>query len=286
MDKRTTVAAAVSELRDGMTIGIGGWGSRRKPMAVVREILRSPLRDLTVVSYGGPDVGLLCAAGKLERLVYGFVSLDSIPLEPHFRKARQSGAFEAKELDEGMLQWGLYAAALRLPFLPTRAGLGSDVLRINPELRTVRSPYADGEELIAVPALPLDAAFVHLNRADAQGNAQFLGPDLYFDDLYLMAAKRRFVTCERLVETRDLLKGGSFHTLRIQRHMVDGVIETPGGAHFTECPPDYGRDEAFQKRYADAARDEVAWSDFRARFLDVDEADYQRAVRELREARG
>jgi glutaconate CoA-transferase subunit A len=287
MDKRTTVAAAVSELRDGMTIGIGGWGSRRKPMAVVREILRSPLRDLTVVSYGGPDVGLLCAAGKLERLVYGFVSLDSIPLEPHFRKARQAGAFEAKELDEGMLQWGLYAAALRLPFLPTRAGLGSDVLRINPELRTVRSPYADGEELVAVPALPLDAAFVHLNRADAQGNAQFLGPDLYFDDLYLMAAaKRRFVSCERLVETRDLLKGGSFHTLRIQRHMVDGVIETPGGAHFTECPPDYGRDEAFQKRYADAARDEVAWSDFRARFLDVDEADYQRAVRALREARG
>jgi glutaconate CoA-transferase subunit A len=279
MDKRTTVAAAVSELRDGMTIGIGGWGSRRKPMAVVRAILRSPLRDLTVVSYGGPDVGLLCAAGKLRKLVYGFVSLDSIPLEPHFRKARQTGAFEAKELDEGMLQWGLYAAALRLPFLPTRAGLGSDVMRINPELRTVRSPYADGEELVAVPALPLDAAFVHLNRADAQGNAQFLGPDLYFDDLYLMAAQRRFVTCERLVETRDLLKAGSFHTLRIQRHMVDGVIETPGGAHFTECPPDYGRDETFQKRYADAARDEAAWSEFRARFLDVDEDDYQRAVR-------
>jgi glutaconate CoA-transferase subunit A len=158
-------------------------------------------------------------------------------------------------------------------------------MRINPELRTVRSPYADGEELVAVPALPLDAAFVHLNRADEKGNAQFLGPDLYFDDLYLMAAKRRFVTCERLVETRDLLKAGSFHTLRIQRHMVDGVVETPGGAHFTECPPDYGRDEAFQKRYADAARDEAAWGDFRARFLDVDEADYQRAVRALREAK-
>jgi acyl CoA:acetate/3-ketoacid CoA transferase alpha subunit len=286
MDKRTTVAEAVSELRDGMTLGIGGWGSRRKPMAVVREILRSPLRDLTVVSYGGPDVGLLCAAGKLRKLVYGFVSLDSIPLEPHFRRARQAGAFEAKELDEGMLQWGLYAAALRLPFLPTRAGLGSDVLRINPELRTVRSPYADGEELVAVPALPLDAAFVHLNRADEKGNAQFLGPDLYFDDLYLMAARRRFLSCERLVETRDLLKGGSFHNLRIQRHMVDGVMEAPGGAHFTECPPDYGRDEVFQKRYADTARDEAAWSEFRARFLDVDEADYQRAVRELREARG
>jgi glutaconate CoA-transferase subunit A len=155
-------------------------------------------------------------------------------------------------------------------------------MQIHPEIRTVCSPYEDGEELVAMPAIPLDAAFVHMNRADAAGNGQFLGPDLYFDDLYLMAARRRFLTCERIVETRDLSKAGSFHTLRIQRHMVDGVIETPGGAHFTECPPDYGRDEAFQRRYADAARDEAAWADFRGRYLDVDEADYQRAVRESR----
>src|ERR1700733_3506794 len=73
----------------GMTGGLGGWGSRRKPMSLVRAILRSDLRDLTVVSYGGPDVGLLCAAGKIRRLVFGFVSLDSIPLEPHFQAARQ-----------------------------------------------------------------------------------------------------------------------------------------------------------------------------------------------------
>ena len=67
---------AVAELRDGMTVGIGGWGSRRKPMSIIREILRSPVRDLTVVSYGGPDVGMLCAAGKVKKVVYGFVSLD------------------------------------------------------------------------------------------------------------------------------------------------------------------------------------------------------------------
>ena len=92
IDKRMTEAEVVAELRDGMTIGIGGWGSRRKPMSLVRAILRSPLKDLTIVSYGGPDVGLLCAAGKVKKLVYGFVSLDSIPLEPHFRAARQAGA--------------------------------------------------------------------------------------------------------------------------------------------------------------------------------------------------
>ena len=279
MDKRTTAAQAVAELRDGMTLGIGGWGSRRKPMALVREILRSPLKDLTLVSYGGPDVGLLCAAGKLKKVVYGFVSLDSIPLEPHFRVARQTAAIEAAELDEGMLQWGLYAAALRLPFLPTRAGLGTDVLAINPDFRRVKSPYDDGEELVAMPALHLDVAFIHMNRADARGNGQFLGPDPYFDDLFCMAAKRRFMSCEKIVETADLLKGGSAHTLAINRSLVDGVIETPNGAHFTECPPDYGRDEDFQREYAATARDPGAWSAFKERYLDLpDEQAYQEAL--------
>ena len=187
-DKRISADDVVAEIRDGMTVGIGGWGSRRKPMALVRALLRSTVKDLTVVSYGGPDVGLLCAAGKVARLVVGFVSLDSIPLDPHYRAARQAGAVACTELDEGMLQWGLYAASLRLPFLPTRAGLGSDVLALAPQLRTVRSPYDDGEELVAVPAIHLDVALCHLNRADRAGNAQFLGPDLYFDDLFLGAA--------------------------------------------------------------------------------------------------
>jgi len=280
MDKRTTIAAAVDELRDGMTIGIGGWGSRRKPMAIVREILRRPLRDLTIVSYGGPDVGLLCKTGQAKKVVYGFVSLDSIPLEPHFRNARQQGTIEARELDEGMFQWGLYAAALRLPFLPTRAGLGSDVMRINPELRTVRSPYEDGEELVAMPALELDVAFVHMNRADVHGNAQFLGPDRFFDQLYCMAAKRAFVTCEKIVDTKQLLDEGGPLTLEINRSMVHGVIETPGGAHFTECPPDYERDEAFQKEYAATARDDAAWQAFREKYLACEsEEAYQEAVR-------
>lgn len=280
MDKRTSLAEVVGELRDGMTIGIGGWGSRRKPMALVREILRSPLRDLTIVSYGGPDVGLLCATKKVRKVAFGFVSLDSIPLEPHFRAARQKGEIETFELDEGMFQWGLYAAATRLPFLPTRAGLGSDVMRVNPQLETVRSPYADGEELVAMPAIELDVALIHMNRADVRGNGQFLGPDPYFDDLFCGAAKRRFMTCEKLVETSDLTKEGSVHTLLINRSMVDGVIETPNGAHFTECPPDYGRDEAFQKEYALTAKDPAAWESFASRYLSLDsEEAYQQAVR-------
>ena len=131
-----------------MTIGIGGWGPRRKPMALVRAILRSDLKDLTLVSWGGADVGLLLRAGKVRKLVYAFVSLDSVPLEPNFQKARQEGTIpEVVELDEGMFQAGLRAAAQRLPFLPMRAGLGSDVLVNNPWIKTVESPYrSDGGE--------------------------------------------------------------------------------------------------------------------------------------------
>ena len=239
-DKRMTHEQVVAELRSGMTIGIGGWGSRRKPMSLVRALLRSDVTDLTVVSYGGPDVGLLCAAGKVRKLVYGFVSLDSIPLEPHFQAARTAGALQAVEWDEGMVQWGLYAAASRLPFLPTRAGLGSDVARVNPDLRTVRSPYDGGEELLAVPALHLDAAFVHLNRADARGNAAYLGPDLYFDDLYCAAADKAYVSCERVVSTEELGEA-DLARRRIARWMVHGVVEAPNGAHFTSCVPDYDR---------------------------------------------
>lgn len=282
-DKRTTEDAAIALLSNGMTIGIGGWGSRRKPMSLVRALLRSPLKDLTIVSYGGPDVGLLAAAGKIRRIIYGFVSLDSIPLEPHWRAARQAGTIaEPVEYDEGMLQWALYAGSLRLPFLPTRAGLGSGVTDVNPSLRTVRSPYADGEELLAVPAIRLDAAFVHLNRSDASGNAQFLGPDIYFDDLFLSACEpgHRYLSCEKIVATDALLDEGTFHTLRINRSMVDGVIEAPNGAHFTTCEPDYGRDEAFQKAYVAAAGNADDWRAFNERYLQGTEAQYQAAVAE------
>ena len=275
----------VAQLESSMTIGIGGWGSRRKPMSLVRAIARSDLRDLTIVSYGGPEIGILCATGKVRRAVYGFVSLDSIPLEPHFRQARQQGAIEFTELDEGAFYLGLLAAAHRMPFYPTRAGLGSDMMTMNPELRTVASPYpaADGvmEEFVAMPALRLDVSLIHMNRADKGGNGQFLGPDLYFDDLFAKAADRTFMSCEKVVSTGSLLDEGTFHTLKIPRLFVDGVVEAPRGAHFTECPPDYERDEAFQREYAATARDPEAWAAFADRFVNApSHAEYLKRVDE------
>ncbi|MFF0221588.1 CoA transferase subunit A [Streptomyces sp. NPDC004629] len=284
-DKTMPLDDFAATIESGMTVGIGGWGSRRKPMALVRALLRSDVRELTVVSFGGPDVGLLCAAGKVRRLVHGFVSLDSIALDPHFRAVRERGAVETTEYDEGMLVTGLRAAAQRLSFLPTRAGLGSDVLTMNPHLVTIASPYT-GEEYVAMKALPLDAALVHVNRADAAGNAQYLGPDPYFDDLFAMAADRCYVSAERVVPPRELSAAGPAQSLLISRIFVTAVIETPGGAHFTSCEPDHRRDEAFQAHYAAAARDPAAWRLFRRTFLDGDEADYHKAVAEFHAGHG
>ena len=257
MSLLTTAEAVAATIDDGMTVGIGGWGSRRKPMALVKALVASGAKDLTVVSYGGPDVGILCATGQVRKLVYGFVSLDSIPLEPHFRRARQGATIpEVVELDEGMLQLGLRAAAWGVPFLPTRAGLGSAVLE-HTDLRTVRNPYGE-DELVAVPALKLDVALVHMNRADERGNAQYLGPDPYFDDWFCFAADRAYVSCEQLGLDAD----ACLHSRLLNRTMVDGVVHAPGGAGFTECPPDYPRDEAAQRAYAATAKDPAAWADW------------------------
>jgi glutaconate CoA-transferase subunit A len=272
-----TPAEVVAELESGMTLGIGGWGARRKPMALVREIVRSPIKDLTVVTYGGPDVGLLCSAGKIRKLIYGFVSLDLIPLDAHFRAARQAGGLEIMELDEGMLQWGLKAASLRLPFLPTRAGLATDVETMNPDLKTIRSPYGDSEVLLAMPALELDAALVHMDQADQRGNGQVLGPDPYFDEMFCGAAKRRYMSCERIVSTEELLASGCIHTLALDRGLVDGVVETPFGAHPTSCVPRYGIDLDHLKIYSGATGEDT-WKEYRQRFVDVSEAEYLKAV--------
>jgi glutaconate CoA-transferase subunit A len=314
-----TADEVVSRLESGMTLGIGGWGSRRKPMALVRALLRSRITDLTVVSYGGPDVGMLAAAGRIRRLVAAFATLDTVPLEPHYRAARERGAFELVEVDEAMFMWGLHAAANRLPFLPVRAGVGSDVMRVNPPLRTVTSPYTDGwpftgrggtaapvaregtvgpdpaaapgppeeaagtageggpgvrEEFVAIPALRMDAALVHVNRADRLGNGQYLGPDPYFDDLFCEAADTAYVSCERMVDTAELTKEAAPQTLLIKRHTVTGVVEAPNGAHFTSCAPDHDRDEAFQRHYAT-----TSWPSFAERFLAGDEHAYQSTVR-------
>ena len=130
-----------------------------------------------------------------------------------------------------------------------------------------------------MPAIPLDVALVHMHRADKHGNGQCLGPDLYFDDLYCMAAKRSYMSCEQLLDTHELTREGPVQSLRISRMWISGVVHAPFGAHFTECPPDYGRDEAFQQLYAAAAKDPAALARFVDRYVrPVSASAYREAV--------
>lgn len=273
LNKQLTAAQAVGQLRDGMTLGIGGWGLRRKPMALVREILRSPLKDLTVVSYGGPDVGMLCAAGKVKKLIFAFVTLDAIPLEPYYRKARESGELQVEEYDEGMFEWGLRAAGMRMSFLPIRVGLATDVVAKNPRLKTIRSPYADGEVYVAMPALKLDAALIHVNESDRCGNTLLRGHDTFFDHLFARAADHVIVSSE-VLHDQLALDAETAKLNPFERYLVKSVVHAPCGAHPTYFGPNYGWDMEHLKRYNASATEENGWQNYVNEFVKDGEAAY------------
>lgn len=273
LDKSMSMSDIVAQLEDGMTVGIGGWGARQKPMALIREIVKSDVKDLTIVSYGGCDVGMLASAHKIKKLVFSFVSLDAIPLEAHFRRARSAGEFEVMEIDEGMFQLGLKAAAQNLDFLPCVAGLGTDVMTYNPDIKTIKSPYSD-DHYVAMPALKLDVALCHVSEADQRGNSFIGGPDMFFDEWFCRAAKKAYLTCERIVETSAFNDDHKILRMPIERNLIAGVAEVPFGAHPTSCGPDYGFDVAHLKAYSATAKE--GWDGYVSEFVQSD--DYVKAV--------
>ena len=276
MDKLVSAEEALSVIEDGMTVGIGGWGPRRKPMALVRALLRSDVRDLTIIAYGGADVGLLCAAGKVRRVIFAFVSLDFMPLEPAFRQARESGSIEVTEIDEGMMLLGLRAAAWGSPFIPTPVGLGTDVIRNAPDIKVIDSPY-DDKEWVAMPALPLDVALVHATRADRSGVCEIASPDHYMDDWFIRAAKHRVVSVDELVTREHFADPDVARRVYWERNCVQSVVHQPGGAHPSSNDPLYGFDVAHFKAYAQH-NSEGGYDAWAEQFLGADEAAYQQAV--------
>lgn len=284
MNKVLSAHNAIAQIQDGMTVGIGGWGPRRKPMALVRELLRSDAKDLTIVAYGGADVGMLCATGKVKKVVFAFVSLDFIPLEPYFREARQNGSIEVMEIDEGMMLLGLRAAAWNVPFIPTSVGLGTDIIKVNSGLKVIDSPY-DNKEWVAMPALKLDVALLHADRADARGVCQIKGPDLYMDDWFARAAAKTFVSCDELVPTEYFHAGDEARYVHWERSQTTGVVHIPGGAHPTSCNPLYGFDVAHFNEYNASPKNGGFASYFDKYIAGKTEQEYQDAVGGLEKIR-
>jgi len=191
-----------------------------------------------------------------------------LPLESHFRRARSAGEFEVMEVDEGMFQLGLKAAAQKLDFLPCVAGLGTDVMTHNPHIKTIQSPYSD-DHYVAMPAIKLDVALCHVTEADQKGNSWIGGPDMFFDEWFCRAADKAFLTCERIVETSAFNDDHKILRMPIERNLVAGVAEAQFGAHPTSCGPDYGWDVEHLKTYSATAKE--GWDGYVSEFIQADD---------------
>ncbi|MHB1842605.1 MAG: CoA transferase subunit A [Sulfobacillus sp.] len=266
--KQVSLEEAVALIPDGATVAIGGSSLSRKPMALVRALARTPVRDLDlVVDVGGPDVDLLIGCNKVRRLRYAYVGFELLGLAPHFRRARQEASIEFEEWTEFTVMAGLDAHIKGVGFLPTRTGLGTDLLAVNRSFARVVDPFT-GQTLVAVPAIAPDVALIHVNVADRAGNAVILG-DSHIDALCAKAARITIVSAEAVVDEMELQRYG--RDIQIPRVHVKAIVEAPWGAHFTACAPSYRVDMAAIEDYLQAARQLDSWQDYLEHFVLVPE---------------
>jgi glutaconate CoA-transferase subunit A len=245
-------AAAVEGVEDGMTIAIGGFINAAHPMALVRQIVRSGARDLTVVgsASSGLEIDMLIAAGCVNTLVSAYVGAEGLaPIGPAFRKAAQDGEIDLFELDEAHFYAGLRAAAQRLPFNPWRAGVGTSYPDLNPRLKTFHDPI-DGSLLIAVPSIDIDIAFLHAAISDAYGNVQHEGTG-FGDRAIHAAADRTVAQVEQIVSNERIRQNPAATSIP----GADAVVRVPYGAHPFASHGYYPADKDHILEYVDAATD-------------------------------
>lgn len=252
MSKIKDVEQAAAMVPDGATIAIGGLSMNATPMAFVRELIRQEKRDLELLAIvNGMAIDWLVAAGCVRRVVAGLVSFEGLGLAPNFRKAVQAGEIEFEESSEHLLISRLQAAARNLPFMPTRAGLGTDVIGINEGRLRVDTDPDSGVTYVAAKPLPVDVAIVHVHEADEYGNARVNPKLVWMDSEVVNAATTTIVTTERVVSHRSFRAAP--HRTTYPRFVVDAVVPAPWGAYPTSAFPDYTHDKDFYNAYVGAA---------------------------------
>lgn len=256
-----TIEQAAALVPDGSTVAIGGLSMNCSPMAMVRELIRQGRRDLSVVAIvNGMAVDWLIAGGCVRRVVTALVSFEGIGLAPHFRRAAESGAIEVEEYSEYLLIARLRAAATRVPFIPTKAGLGTDIIGLHPETTRLEADPVTGEAYVACTPLHVDVAIVHAHAADEQGNVRVDPKLLWMDNEMVNAAQTTIVTVERIVPHQAFVAEPERTTY--PRFVVTAVAEAPWGAYPTSCFPQYAHDPQFYTDYTRAARDEATFGRF------------------------
>ncbi len=263
MSKITTLEKAAASIPDGSTVAIGGLSMNSAPMALVRELVRQEKKDLDLVAIvAGMAVDWLVAGGCVRRVLAGLVSFEGLGLAPNFRAAVQSGAVAIEEYSEHLLICRLQAQSYNLPFMPTRAGLGTDVLGLHAESGAVREEKdgPTGERYVACTRLPVDVALVHAHEADERGNTRVNPKLVWMDNEIVNAASRTVASVERVVDTAVFTAEPERTTY--PRFMIDTVAPAPQGAYPCSCFPDYSHDSDFFMAYSQAARDRETFTQF------------------------
>jgi glutaconate CoA-transferase subunit A len=254
--KIVSLENALSVVKDGMTVGIGGWIFHGQPMALVRGLIRKGVRGLTLVPAPGsiaPD--MLIGAGCVATTACVFISFEHLGLAPNFRRAAQSGAIKVLEMDGPGIAGGLRAGACDLPYglVPD---LGTDLPRVNPQGYR-RARVQDGERpLLEVPAIKPDVVLLHGQQADEYGNVQYFGAS-YFDLLLAQAAKHVICLVDRIVPSSSVRQ--SARLTKIPHAFVDAIVVSPFGAHPGGSSGLYGQDETYLAAYVAASRDQASF---------------------------
>jgi glutaconate CoA-transferase subunit A len=237
-DKQVSARAAVSLVRDGDHVAIGGTLYSRTPMALLFELLRTGRTGLTLSRpLACHEADLFLAWGAAERLVTSWVGIGlRWGLSPVLRYWVENSLARYEEWSHLALGLRYKAAAMGVPFLPTRTMLGSDLAERN-QAQRVTCPYT-GEALLAVPALVPDVAILHVHRADLYGNVQVDGYR-HMDVDMARAARRVIVSAEEIVAPEAIAAAPG--ATMLPHFTVDAVVEVPFGAYPHEC---YGRYEA------------------------------------------
>lgn len=241
---------AASYIKDGMTIILGGFITSSHPMAIIRQIIKNRIRNLTVIgsASSGLDVDLLIGAGCAKKVVSPYVAGESIaPIGPFFRIAAERAEIEVWEIDESMYYCGLRAAAHLLPFMPWRGCVGTSYPELNPDIKIFQDPI-NNETLLAVPAIKPDIALLHAAYSDAYGNVQHIGTG-FGDRAQHLAADRTIVQVEKIVPNEEIRKE-PFKTSIVG---ADAVVRVPYGAHPFSSPGFYLEDMEHLKEYVAAA---------------------------------
>ena len=240
IDKRMSEQEAVKQfVYDGCYIGTELYGTVRCPMSLCREVIRQGKKDLRVCGQGVLELDLWLAAGLIKKLDITYIGLEVYGTTSSLRRAVESGQVETcVEWSNASISWRMKAAAMGIPFLPTRSMLGTDMLTYS-AAKVVKDPFT-GIQVALLPALILDVALIHVHRADKHGNCQIEGISGFAAEM-ARATKRLIISAEEIVPTEEIRKYPD-RTI-IPYFLVDAVVHAPYGSYPGEMAYIYGRDE-------------------------------------------